>query len=115
MCRPRNEMRQMVRAALAAPPALPAPPPPDDGLAASKRRLSAIVAYLQDPAGDPAYRDPTVMFKVVAEEHLFQTTRLATLEERADPAEAADVAATRVKRQQMAMLLKQLAAKGRPG
>ncbi|MDB5101808.1 MAG: hypothetical protein JWM80_6229, partial [Cyanobacteria bacterium RYN_339] len=111
-----------------------APPPPAPAMMAaapevpvaapdaSRQRLSAIVAYINNPKGDPLYADPTVMFRVVADEHLFQQQAGQALRERLKLAPATqwpqiqEELAVATKRQgQMQTLLRRLAAQQRPG
>jgi hypothetical protein len=88
---------------------------------ASTRRLSTIVAYLNNPKGDPSYEDPAVMYRVVAEEHQYQVDKLSDLAERASlqpeagEASQAEREAVEKRIRQLANLRKKLAAIPRPG
>lgn len=92
----------------------------------SNRRLSQIVAYLNNPHGDARYADPAVMFRVVSEEHMYQQQRVADVGERlrydsllhperdfTEQKDALDVATKRMN--QMQALMRKLSALKRPG
>ncbi|MFN3429697.1 MAG: hypothetical protein ACK46X_07070 [Candidatus Sericytochromatia bacterium] len=63
---------------------LPAPPPvkdPEVAAAESKERMGFIIAYMQDPEGDPAFQDKQLVYKVLTEERSYQQNLLVKLSE----------------------------------
>jgi hypothetical protein len=61
----------------------PAAEAPDDAAAAareSERRMGLIVAYLKDPASDPAFADKALMFSIFTEERRYQADRARRLQ-----------------------------------
>lgn len=45
---------------------------PEEEAAESKKRMAFIVAYMKDPAGDPAFRDKTLVYRILTEERTYQ-------------------------------------------
>lgn len=63
---------------------LPPPPPvkdPEVAAAESKERMGFIIAYMQDPEGDPAFKDKQLVYKVLTEERSYQQNQIVKLSE----------------------------------
>jgi hypothetical protein len=63
----------------------PAPPQkdPEEAAAESKQRMGFIIAYMNDPEGDPLFKDKQLVYKILTEERSDQQNLIVRLSEEA--------------------------------
>lgn len=79
-------VRSAAPAATSSAPLMPPAPPtksPEEAAEESKQRMGFIIAYMNDPEGDPLFQDKQLVYKILTEERSYQQNLIVRLTEEA--------------------------------